>query len=36
MAERWDVVVLDCMLPNDVDGLSIVSTLRRLDKDTPI
>jgi two-component system OmpR family response regulator len=36
MAERWDVVVLDRMLPDDVDGLSIVSTLRGLGKDTPI
>ena len=36
MAERWDVVVLDRMLPDDVDGLSIVSTLRSLGKDTPI
>ena len=30
MAEHWDVVVLDRMLPDDVDGLSIVSTLRGL------
>jgi len=36
MAEHWDVVVLDRMLPDDVDGLSIVSTLRGLGKQTPI
>jgi two-component system, OmpR family, response regulator len=24
--ERWDVVILDRMLPGDVDGLSIVQT----------
>jgi two-component system OmpR family response regulator len=34
--EYWDVIVLDRMLPNDVDGLSILSTLRALGKRTPV
>jgi len=32
----WDVVVLDRMLPGDVDGLSIVQAIRHLNKTTPI
>src|SRR5215831_4947283 len=34
--ERWDVVILDRMLPGDVDGLSIVQAIRTLGKTTPI
>ncbi|MDM0026352.1 response regulator transcription factor [Variovorax saccharolyticus] len=34
--EPWDLVVLDRMLPNEVDGLSILSTLRALGKKTPV
>jgi len=34
--EAWDVVILDRMLPHDVDGLSILSTLRALGKKTPV
>jgi two-component system, OmpR family, response regulator len=34
--EDWDVVVLDRMLPGRIDGLSIVTTLRRLGKATPV
>jgi two-component system OmpR family response regulator len=34
--ETWDVIVLDRMLPNDVDGLSILKTLRGLGKNTPV
>ncbi|NYT62578.1 response regulator transcription factor [Alcaligenaceae bacterium] len=34
--EQWDVIVLDRMLPNDIDGLSILSTLRALGKKTPV
>lgn len=34
--EPWDLVILDRMLPGDVDGLSILSTLRRLGKTTPV
>lgn len=34
--EHWDVIILDRMLPNDVDGLSILSTLRGLGKKTPV
>lgn len=32
----WDAIVLDRLLPNDVDGLSILSTLRGLGKKTPV
>ena len=28
--KSWDLIVLDRMLPNDVDGLSILRTLRAL------
>lgn len=35
-AEQWDLIILDRMLPNDVDGLSILSTLRGLGKKTPV
>jgi two-component system, OmpR family, response regulator len=34
--ERWDVVILDRMLPGDVEGLRIVETVRALGKTTPI
>ncbi len=34
--EMWDVIVLDRMLPDDVDGLSILKTLRGLGKKTPV
>jgi two-component system OmpR family response regulator len=34
--ENWDVIVLDRMLPGDVDGLAILGTLRRLGKKTPV
>ena len=34
--EPWDVVILDRMLPNDVDGLSILKTLRTLGRKTPV
>ena len=30
--ESWDLVILDRMLPNEVDGLSILSTMRALGK----
>ena len=32
----WDVIILDRMLPNGVDGLSILSTLRSLGQRTPV
>jgi len=35
-SERWDVVILDRMLPGDVDGLSIVQAIRTLGKTTPV
>ena len=34
--ESWDVVVLDRMLPGNIDGLSIVQTIRDLRKTTPV
>lgn len=34
--EQWDLIILDRMLPNEVDGLSILSTLRGLGKKTPV
>jgi two-component system, OmpR family, response regulator len=34
--ERWDIVILDRLLPGDVDGLSIVQTIRKLSKKTPV
>lgn len=34
--ESWDVIVLDRMLPGEVDGLSILTTLRALGRRTPV
>ena len=34
--ERWDVIILDRMLPGHVDGLSIIATIRNLGKTTPV
>lgn len=36
MEEAWDVIILDRMLPNDVDGLSILATLRGVGNTTPV
>ncbi|XAH25882.1 response regulator transcription factor [Xylophilus sp. GW821-FHT01B05] len=36
VSEAWDLIVLDRMLPNEVDGLAILSTLRNLGKKTPV
>ncbi len=36
VSEQWDLIILDRMLPNEVDGLSILSTLRGLGKKTPV
>lgn len=36
MQDKWDIIILDRMLPNNVDGLSILSTLRSLGKKTPV
>src|SRR6266404_8306853 len=35
-SERWDVVILDRMLPGDVEGLSIIQAIRTLGKTTPV
>src|SRR5215813_11928097 len=34
--EQWDLIILDRMLPGDVDGLSIISSIRKLGKNTPV
>nr|WP_255592451.1 response regulator transcription factor [Bordetella sp. BOR01] len=34
--EHWDAIILDRMLPNDVDGLSILWSMRALGKKTPV
>jgi two-component system, OmpR family, response regulator len=35
-SERWDLVILDRMLPGDIDGLSILQTMRSLGQTTPV
>jgi two-component system, OmpR family, response regulator len=34
--ESWDLIILDRMLPNELDGLSILRTLRSLGRKTPV
>ena len=34
--EAWDLVILDRMLPNEVDGLALLAMLRGLGKTTPV
>jgi two-component system, OmpR family, response regulator len=34
--DSWDVVILDRMLPGDIDGLSIIQTIRDAGKATPV
>lgn len=34
--EQWDIIILDRMLPGNIDGLSILSTLRALGNKTPV
>lgn len=36
IAEEWDIIILDRMLPGRIDGLSIVDKLRALGKHTPV
>lgn len=36
MKDQWDIIILDRMLPNQVDGISILTTLRALGKKTPV
>lgn len=35
-SEPWDIIVLDRMLPNQIDGLSILTTLRGVGIKTPV
>jgi len=35
-SERWDIVILDRMLPGGVEGLSIIEAIRALGKTTPV
>jgi two-component system OmpR family response regulator len=35
-SERYDVIVMDRMLPGDIDGLAIIETLRKAGNRTPI
>lgn len=35
-AEQWDLIILDRMLPNQVDGLSILTKLRAVGIKTPV
>ena len=35
-SDNWDVIVLDRMLPNNIDGLSILTTLRGVGKKVPV
>ena len=35
-SESWDIIILDRMLPNGVDGLSILASLRGLGRKTPV
>jgi two-component system, OmpR family, response regulator len=35
-SERFDVIVMDRMLPGDIDGLAIIEALRKSGKRTPI
>jgi two-component system OmpR family response regulator len=34
--QAWDVIILDRMLPNEVDGLSILKSLRAIGRRTPV
>src|SRR6185312_4173380 len=33
---QWDIIILDRMLSGNVDGLSILKTLREIGKTTPV
>lgn len=36
LSEHWDIIILDRMLPGNIDGLSILSTLRSTGNKTPV
>ncbi len=36
VGENWDVMILDRMLPNGMDGLSILKSVREAGKSTPV
>src|SRR5260370_42608752 len=35
-AEKYDAIVLDRMLPGDLDGLGVLATLRTIGSETPV
>lgn len=35
-SEQWDMMIVDRMLPGDVDGLSIIRSLREIGRKTPV
>lgn len=35
-SRQWDIIILDRMLPGNVDGMFIIKTLRELGKTTPV
>ena len=34
--KQWDIIIVDRVLPGNIDGLSIVNLLRKLDNKTPV
>ena len=34
--QTWDIIILDRLLPGNIDGISIVQTMRNLHKATPV
>jgi two-component system, OmpR family, response regulator len=36
VSERYDVIIMDRMLPGNIDGLAIIDALRKADNQTPI
>ena len=36
VSERYDVIIMDRMLPGNIDGLAIIDALRKADNNTPI
>ena len=36
ISKQWDIIILDRMLPGNIDGLSIVKTMSDCGKNTPV